>query len=422
MTILLESDRFDAPQSHLDELSIRVTIVFLFVGGLTLVWSFSVDQVLQSLVQHLQPCQGECMNVYDPAQWSAVRWSTALLLGFISSLPLVLYHLFQFSKPGLLDSEYRFFKRWTLLATATGLIATYVIVIGFLPELYRFGFDQHRGAGLEAQYNTVHVVMLALYLVWTTWIFATTVLLLIIGGTLGLITSATADWFRLRIYGLGGLLILTTIPSHASSLTFPLLATYFGMSEFVGRRWYTLTSTIFGEAKDKFDREGRRRKFAVMDCSCLGANDHYETSVLSGCTTLRFQGLCKSYKERETVLDHAIKNGITDLVVTGCNRQPLPDSFLQNTEVLRIGVHGLDLMRLRSHRVGSGNQKLDTELAMSSVYASVLGGPSERWFTDVLERHGVHPTELVQIDGGLHGWGTFDNEVLTFVNGVQNGA
>jgi hypothetical protein len=90
--------------------------------------------------------------------------------------------------------------------------------------------------------------------------------------------------------------------------------------------------------------------------------------------------------------------------------------------VLRIGVHGLDLMRLRSHRVGSGNQKLDTELAMASVYASVLGGPSERWFTDVLERHGVLPTELVQIDGGLHGWGTFDNEVLTFVNGVQNGA
>ena len=422
MTILLESDRFDAPQSHLDELSIRVTIVFLFVGSLTLLLSFYVDEVLRSLVEHLQPCQGACMNVYDPAQWSAVRWSAALLLGFVSSLPLVLHHLFRFSKPGLLDSEYRFFKRWTLLATFGGLLATYSIVVGLLPELYRFGFEQHSGVGLVAQYNTVHVVMLALYLVWITWIFVTTALLLVLGGTLGLITSATADWFRLRIYGLGTLLIITTVPDHASSLALPLLATYVTMGELVGKIWYTTTSTVFGEAKAKFDREGRRRRFAVMDCSCLGANEHFATSSPAGCTTLRFQGLCASYQEREMALDHALKHGITDLVVTGCNRQPLPASFIKNLEIIGIGLHGLELMRLRSHRVESGNLQLDTALGMASIYADVLGGSTDRWFTDVLEKYGVLPTELVQIDGTLRGWGTFNGDILTFLHSTQNEA
>jgi hypothetical protein len=50
MTILLESDRFDAPQSYLDELSIRVTVVLLFVGSLMLLWFFYVEEVVLSLV------------------------------------------------------------------------------------------------------------------------------------------------------------------------------------------------------------------------------------------------------------------------------------------------------------------------------------------------------------------------------------
>ena len=121
-------------------------------------------------------------------------------------------------------------------------------------------------------------------------------------------------------------------------------------------------------------------------------------------------------------LDHALKHGITDLVVTGCNRQPLPASFIQNVEILGIGLHGLELMRLRSHRVESGNLQLDTALGMASIYADVLGGSTDRWFTDVLEKYGVLPTELVQIDGTLRGWGTFNGDILTFLHSTQNEA
>jgi len=56
------------------------------------------------------------------------------------------------------------------------------------------------------------------------------------------------------------------------------------------------------------------------------------------------------------------------------------------------------------------------------MYADVLGGSSDRWFTDVLEQYGVLPTELVQIDGTLQSWGTFESDILTFVHGTQNEA
>ena len=104
MSVLLEQDRNRALQSHLDELTWRTTLVFAAVVTLTLVWSYFVDDVLDELLTMLKPCAGDCLNVYDPAQWSAVRWLTALLLGVFSALPLMLFHINQFTKPGLLPT------------------------------------------------------------------------------------------------------------------------------------------------------------------------------------------------------------------------------------------------------------------------------------------------------------------------------
>ena len=78
MSVLLEQDKNRALQSHLDELTWRTTLLFSAVVILTLAWSYFVDDVLDGLLTMLKPCAGDCLNVYDPAQWSAVRWLTAL--------------------------------------------------------------------------------------------------------------------------------------------------------------------------------------------------------------------------------------------------------------------------------------------------------------------------------------------------------
>ena len=74
MSVLLEHDRQRTVQSHLDELTWRTTLVFATIATLTLVWSVYVDDVLDIVLTALKPCVGDCLNVYDPAQWSAVRW------------------------------------------------------------------------------------------------------------------------------------------------------------------------------------------------------------------------------------------------------------------------------------------------------------------------------------------------------------
>lgn len=412
MSILLESDRFDKPQSHLDELTVRVTIVFLFVGGMTLLWSFGVDEVLRRLIFQLQPCHGDCMNVYDPAQWSAVRWSTALLLGVASSVPLVLHHLHQFAKPGLLASEYRVLKRWTMVSVAATFLITCLVLLNGLPMLYQHGFAQHTQVGLEAQYNTVHVVMFAVYMVWILWIFAATFALLIIGGMLGVITASTADWYRLRIYGIGVLLMFTTVPDHATSMTIPLIASYLLCSEAVGKPWLNRAPFHVGTATSKFDAEGRRRRFGLLDCSCLGANEHFGFASPNGCTLSRFTGLCVSTHEQEIALEHAMRNGLTDLVVTGCDGGSVPAKFSENLVRLRTELHGLDLMRLRSHRVETVDALLDIDLAMANMHAQALGGSVDRWLVKALDPHGVLPDEVVRIDSNTREWSSLQQRVV----------
>ena len=102
MSILLESDSNTPVQTHLDELTLRTTILFLSVSVLSIGWLIIIDDVLLFLLNHLQPCTTECLNVYDPAQWSVVRWLSAIIFGLLSALPLMVFHVLQFSKPGLL--------------------------------------------------------------------------------------------------------------------------------------------------------------------------------------------------------------------------------------------------------------------------------------------------------------------------------
>ena len=96
MSILLESDSNTSVQSHFDELTFRTTILFLSVSLLSLGWLMIIDDVLLFLLDHLQPCKSECLNVFDPAQWSVVRWLSAIILGIMSALPLMVFHILQF--------------------------------------------------------------------------------------------------------------------------------------------------------------------------------------------------------------------------------------------------------------------------------------------------------------------------------------
>ena len=367
MSVLLEHDSQRSVQSHLDELTWRTTLVFATVAVFTVLWSLQVDAVLDAVLTGLQPCSGDCLNVYDPAQWSAVRWLACLILGVLSSVPLILFQILQFSKPGLLPSEYNALRRWLALTSVLLVAGSYSMMTEVLPNLYQFGFEQHDRAGLVAQYSAVDMLSVAMFCIWSFLIVVATWSAVAVLGFFGVLNAQTADLGRLRVYGMGTLLLILSIPGHASAMLLPLLATYWTTSELIGQRWFNNSVAINGTASVRLDAEGRRRRVSMVDCSCEGANGHHGHANVSGCSTVNVVSLCTEPTSRTNLLEHVMHSNITDVVITGCDGTACPASLHENMAQLNVSVHGLNLMSLQNKRIGSPHPDIDVRSAFYSI-------------------------------------------------------
>jgi hypothetical protein len=266
-----------------------------------------------------------------------------------------------------LPGEYKALRTW-MLAVAIGLVAiAYMLVIHWLPALYDAGFTQHDNAGLAAQYSAIDMLLVAVFCVWATMVVAATWTGLILMGRLGVVNRTTADVWRLRLYGVGSLLLALSTPNHAQPLLLPLLATYWTSSELIGQRWLMAEPLAQGYAVERLDIEGRRQRNALLDCSCEGANVHYGHANVDGCSTVPVIGICTSSSSRTTVLEHLIQAKITDAVITGCDGNPCPKQFKENVEHLGARLHGLNLMALQNHRVANPHPNFDVAVGLHTL-------------------------------------------------------
>ena len=387
MAVLLEQDLQQPVQVHLNELTWRTTVVFATVSLLTLAWSVMVDDVLDIVLENLKPCPGECLNVYDPAQWSAVRWLTSLLLATLSALPLIAFHVLQFSKPGLLPGEYHALRTW-MLFLALGLVAiVYLLVNHWLPALYHAGFTQHDNAGLAAQYSAIDMLLVAAFCVWASMVVAATWTALVVMGRLGVVNRTTADVWRLRLYGVGSLLLALSTPDHAQPLLLPLLATYWTSSEIMGQRWLRAEPLAQGYAVERLDMEGRRQRIALVDCSCEGANAHHGYAEVDGYSTVAVEGICTTSSSRTAVLEHLIQANITDAVITGCDGNPCPKQFKENIDHLGVRLHGLNLMAFQNHRVANPTPNLDVRIGLNTLPSLFTESARQQNLTRLVEEN-----------------------------------
>ena len=387
MAVLLEQDLQQPVQVHLNELTWRTTVVFATVSLLTLAWSIMVDDVLDIVLENLKPCPGECLNVYDPAQWSAVRWLTSLLLATLSALPLIAFHVLQFSKPGLLPGEYHALRTW-MLSLALGLVAiVYLLVNHWLPALYHAGFTQHNNAGLAAQYSAIDMLLVAAFCVWASMVVAATWTALVVMGRLGVVNRTTADVWRLRLYGVGSLLLALSTPDHAQPLLLPLLATYWTSSEIMGQRWLRADPLAQGYAVERLDMEGRRQRIALVDCSCEGGNAHHGYAAVDGYSTVSVEGICTTSSSRTAVLEHLIQANITDAVITGCDGNPCPKQFKENIDHLGVRLHGLNLMAFQNHRVTNPTPNLDVRIGLNTLPSLFTESARQQNLTKLVEEN-----------------------------------
>lgn len=392
MALHVDGDRSSSAQVHLDELTLRTTRVFLVVGLASLMWYRSVDAVLDDLMARLSPCVEDCLNIYEPAQWSVVRWMTALLLGALSGLPFALHQAFQFAKPGLLLTERRALRAWMIFTLAVVLTGSWLLVTVAVPEVYARGYVHHRSIGLDAQYSAIHLLSMAGFavLMWLTMtsVWCSTVSL----GWMGWITRATAPVWRWRLYGAATLVMVAASPPTARSAILPMVLTTVVINEQLGHRWWGSLPFQHGTLIETFDELGARRRRLYVDCACAGAN------AFSGAMTMREEAsasataLCLQRTEQERLVQHVVGANITDVVVTGCDGKPCPPLLKSNLSGLQCTLSGLNLMKMATHRGDPAFvHPLDLEQAIlrHRVPMGLMHGSDEQVSDDVEVRERV---------------------------------
>ena len=218
----LSSDDRSSFQSHLDEFAKRLTSVIILVVIMTIVWSFSIDEILRQVLQQLDPCSDSCINIFSPDEWAGTRWLSASLLGLFTAAPFAMIQAYTFARPGLLPSERRAFVIWMVIMWALALCSLVFTITDFLPWLYAYGHSFNDETGIVGRYDAAEMLMISISIAWAIILVLAAMSVVVIAGMSKLLWSGNAGWWRLRIHGFMLMLLWLVIPDGLPGLLFTL--------------------------------------------------------------------------------------------------------------------------------------------------------------------------------------------------------
>ncbi len=349
MSFLSDDDFDESIYSHFDELALRITIIFVSSMLCIGLWSMYIDDALLRLVQYFTVCHSSCLNIYDPTQWSRIRWFSTILLGIISVSPMIMYHAYQFAKSGLLPKERKMFKYW-LSITEIAVLFISLLSLLFAKLLFEQGHNFHLGLGLEPKYDIVSMLSiwmnLSLFLLLLTLTYSAFLLLHIFG----ILTHENNTLWSVRIFGFGSLLILASVSTFELQNGLMLAIAYILLTKIILSFTIKIGKSI-GGIEDILDSEGKRIRNLLVDCSCDHAMKYSNIIPKSGMKLIQTQSICTLPTSRNEVMHQLIHNRCTHLTILGCDGNACPQRFNENLNRLEVQKIGLNLHSI-VHRKG----------------------------------------------------------------------
>ncbi|MGY8670017.1 MAG: twin-arginine translocase subunit TatC, partial [Candidatus Poseidoniales archaeon] len=168
--------------NHLSEFSYRASLLLLLVAILTVVWSFQIDSILTYTMRVLDPCLDSCMNVFEPAEWTALRWLSSALLAMISVGPLAIQQIYSFSARGLMPAERRWLLSWLASTWLLACGSIYFTMNYLMPKFFAMGHSVQADVGLIGRYDAAETLGLSLALAWSELMVLIAISALIIAG------------------------------------------------------------------------------------------------------------------------------------------------------------------------------------------------------------------------------------------------
>ena len=423
MPLQLERDHRTHVQDHLDELTGRVTLLFAVIVGLTLIFSTQIDEWLDVVLTQIDPCTEGCLNLYDPAKWSAVRWLSATIAAILVCAPLLIQQFWAFSNKGLLPNERRWMLRWMIGGTCSAFAFTLVTMMFLVPMMFQYGHDIQTDMGLSAQYDPVLMLSTALAVIWTQTVVSMAILGMALAGFIGVLNEETADWWRLRCYALVLMLLYASLPEFSGLAFLLILASIMAIETSCGR-WFKQPALQSVKSVSLMDDEGGVRRPLIVECRCDGAATPLPSPLNLNVPVVRYSGLCSSGHEQELLYGDLLNGKTTDAYITGCSSDPLSPQFKQNCRSIGVRLKGMDLLERQSYRTQS-QRHADIEFEIMVAQLSKPWPESKR-LTRVFEvmQRNIGPSYVYTTSDASKAWGQQlkPNEVFIEVSPEEHNA
>ncbi len=284
-------------------------------------WLINIDSVLEYLIIKLDPCEVECLNLYQPEKWSELRWLSSAILGFATIMPLMSQQFWSFAKPGLTNSERRLFKTTIIMAPLIFLLASYLTLFIALPKLFYIGHSIQSDYGFIAKYDVINLISFSTAIIWMQIIviFATSVM--VSSGLTGNLDSSNANWWRLRVYGIVTMLLLLSFYERTTNGLLMALISIL-LIEIMSRPWTIKVPRYQIEMERKFDSHGEIITSLHIICGCKEQN----TSPLNK-PNIVMKDICTQENKQDDLLRMLMFNQPNNIIMHRCNNQQFVQKF-----------------------------------------------------------------------------------------------
>ena len=251
---------------HLAELRRRLIVVFVPFCIVTVTvfatLNLSTKNIsLLSLFANLLPDAVPTIYVYSPMEWISVMFLFSFLCALSVTIPLLLYEVFAFMRPGLYPSEGRFFLQVvipSLLLYGVGLLFAYFLV---LPFVFSY-LISHSGEIAEVAFSAKRIFSIIIYTALGFGLIFQIPLIMTLAVRMKLVTYSWLKDKRLIVYGLivGIALFVIADPTGISMLMAGMSIALFELGIIIllfGAAKVPQLARSFGQAMGEFKKAKR---------------------------------------------------------------------------------------------------------------------------------------------------------------------
>ena len=318
----------------------RQSVILIIVASM--LWAYASDSLIRSWLDTL-PLGNSSLDItiYSPFDWLEMKWAISILLSILTVMPLLSIRLQRFASPGMLPSERTWFTMVLGFCTfVLPLLIIYLWWIGF-PAIIEavLAADDLEGVGIR--YDAAAIFGLALGVSWIIVCIILATVTLSLARLLGMVEDGQTRLRNRFLAIIGGVLILT-LPSEFEGLRIILALCAMAIADRISS---SLPPAALGRRQFEVQNlasDMNPVRLAIVDCGCEGACPRVPLGgVPLGVPSPNCEALCLNHHEQEAIVDMVSLHSITNLVVTGCDSEPIPPELKRSLDSVGCKLNGL---------------------------------------------------------------------------------